>query len=152
MMEDAHYYRVDVKWTADRKGTLSSPVLDNTVEVATPPEFDGGMAGVWSPEHLFVASVSSCLMTTFLAIAKYSKLEYLAFTAAATGKLEKVDGSFMISEIELRPVLEINDAKNEAKGIRIIEKAEAACLISNSIKTNIVLSPQVIVRNTALTE
>lgn len=145
-MENTHYYDVNVSWKADRKGTLSSPVLNDTFEVATPPEFPGGMEGIWSPEHLFVASVNSCLMTTFLAIAEFSKFEYLSFSVDAKGKLEKVDGKFMMSEIELKPVLEITDAEKEAKGLRIIEKAEAACLISNSIKTNIILTPKVIVR------
>ena len=149
-MENTHYYDVNVSWTADRKGTLSSPVLNDTFEVA-PPEFPGGMEGIWSPEHLFVASVNSCLMTTFLAIAEFSKFEYLSFSVDAKGKLEKVDGKFMMSEIELKPVLEINDAEKEAKGIRIIEKAEAACLISNSIKTNIILTPKVIVREAEIT-
>ena len=150
-MENTHYYDVKVSWKADRKGELSSPVLNDTVEVATPPEFPGGMEGIWSPEHLFVASVNSCLMTTFLAVAEFSKFEYESFTVNAKGKLEKVDGKFMMSEIELMPVLEIKDAEKETKGIRIIEKAEAACLISNSIKTNIILTPKVIVREAEVT-
>ena len=150
-MENTHFYDVTVSWTADRKGTLSSPVLNDTFEVATPPEFPGGMEGIWSPEHLFVASVNSCLMTTFLAISSFSKFEYLSFKVDAKGKLEKVDGKFIISEIELKPVLEIADASKETKGIRIIEKSEAACLISNSIKTKIILTPKVIVREEEIT-
>ena len=150
-MENTHYYDVKVSWTSDRKGTLSSPVLNESFEVATPPEFPGGMEGIWSPEHLFVASVNSCLMTTFLAISEFSKFEYESFTVDAKGKLEKVDGKFMISEIELNPVLEITDASKESKGLRIIEKAEAACLISNSIKTNIVMTPKIIVREAEVT-
>jgi len=35
------------------------------IEVATLPEFPKGIPGIWSPEHLFTAAVSSCLMTTF---------------------------------------------------------------------------------------
>ena len=42
-----------------------------TLEFAAPPEF-GGPGGIWSPEHLFVASVSSCLMTTFRSMASMS--------------------------------------------------------------------------------
>jgi organic hydroperoxide reductase OsmC/OhrA len=60
-----HTYEVDLKWTSKSKGLLSSPDLQNGIEVAIPPEFPGGIKGVWSPEHLFVASLNSCLMTTF---------------------------------------------------------------------------------------
>lgn len=143
-MTQEHHYQVDLTWSSDRKGTMSSPKLDQTIEVATPPEFEKGMEGFWSPEHLFVASVNSCLMTTFLAIAEYSKLDFSDFESKAVGKLEKVDGKYMISEITLSPVLVINHEKDRDKAERILEKSEAGCLISNSIKTKINFDPKVI--------
>ncbi|HKK47238.1 MAG TPA: OsmC family protein [Balneolaceae bacterium] len=144
-MSENHTYDVAIKWDHDRKGTMSSTVLDQPIEVATPPEFDKGIEGVWSPEHLFVASVSSCLMTTFLAIAEYSKLSFQDLNIKATGKMEKVDGKYMFSEITLHPVLTINDEKYTEKAERILQKSEEACLISNSIKTNIKLEPEIVV-------
>lgn len=69
MSDTGHTYEVNVKWKGGRLGLIDSPVLDETVEVATPPQFPGGVPGIWSPEHLFVAAVSSCFMTTFTAIA-----------------------------------------------------------------------------------
>ena len=148
-MSEKHMYDVQLSWTSDRKGTMSSDVLNDSIEVATPPEFPKGMPGIWSPEHLFVASVSSCLMTTFLAIAEFSKLDYIRFNVDALGTLEKVDGKFKMSTIELRPVIEIEDAEKEAKALRVIEKAEAACLVSNSINSEIVLKPTIKVVATA---
>ncbi|MES1225955.1 MAG: OsmC family peroxiredoxin, partial [Bacteroidota bacterium] len=68
-METTHYYEVKLNWESDRKGLMSSPVLNSSIEVATPPEFPKGIHGIWSPEHLLVAAVNSCMMTTFLAIA-----------------------------------------------------------------------------------
>lgn len=143
-MTQEHHYQVDLTWDSDRKGTMSSPKLDQTIEVATPPEFEKGMEGFWSPEHLFVASVNSCLLTTFLAIAEYSKLDFNDFESKALGKLEKVDGKYMVSEITLSPVLVINREKDRDKAERILEKSEAGCLISNSIKTKINFNPKVI--------
>lgn len=46
---EAHKYHVDLEWKMDRKGEISSPVLGQKVEVATPPEFPKGMPGIWSP-------------------------------------------------------------------------------------------------------
>ena len=71
-MSEPHFYEVAVQWKADRKGIMSSPVLTDKIEVATPPEFPKGMEGIWSPEHYFIAAVNSCLMTTFLSIAEVS--------------------------------------------------------------------------------
>lgn len=143
MSDDRHTYTVDLKWNSERKGQLSSEVLESTVEVATPPEFPGGMEGIWSPEHLFISSVSSCFMTTFLAIAEYSKLDFEQLDIQASGTVEKVDGKFMVSKIVLSPTLLIPDESVSDKAERILEKAEKACLITRSIKSEVELKPQV---------
>jgi peroxiredoxin-like protein len=142
-MENVHYYQVRIDWKKDRKGIASSNALPETIEVATPPEFPKGMAGIWSPEHLLLAAVNSCLMTTFLAIAENSKFDFINFESNATGKLEKVDDKYLISEITLNPVISIKFESEKEKALRLIEKSEAACLISNSIKSKIILNPQV---------
>ena len=141
-MDHIHNYTTTVTWENDRIGNLSSPTLPD-IKVATPPEFPKGVPNIWSPEHLFVASVNICLMTTFLAIAENSKFEFKSFKSEATGKLEKVDGKFMISQIELKPTITIQDESKKEKAIRLIEKSEAACLISNSTKSKIILKPTI---------
>jgi peroxiredoxin-like protein len=148
-MNNEHYYDVTVNWKSDRRGVLISDVLSENIEVATPPEFSKGVAGVWSPEHLFVAAVNSCLMTTFLAIAENSQLEFLEFSSKAVGKLEKQEGKFLMSEVVLTPRLVISNEADTARALRILEKSEAACLISNSIKSTIVFQPKVTIASVA---
>lgn len=138
---DAHYYNVNLTWSADRKGEISSPELNDNVEVATPPQFNKGMEGIWSPEHLLTAAVNSCLMTTFLAIAENSKLEFESFSCESKGKLEQVNGKFLMTEIILEPTLKIKNEADKEKAERILHKSEAACLISNSIKSKTTLIP-----------
>lgn len=142
---EAHKYQVDLNWRSDRKGEISSPILEQQIEVATPPEFPKGMPGIWSPEHLFTAAVSSCFMTTFLAIAENSKLEFTSLTCPAEGILDKKEGKFLMTEVILKPVLSIpNEADRERAG-RIMEKAEKACLISNSVTSEVNMKPQVLI-------
>ena len=136
-----HNYEVNLAWVADRKGTVSSPALNQSIEIATPPEFPKGMEGIWSPEHLFAAAVNSCLMTTFLAIAENSKLEFVSLNCTAIGKLDKVDVKYMMTEVVLRPVLVIKNEELQEKAKRVLEMSERACLISNSIKSKIVFEP-----------
>ncbi|EDM44996.1 OsmC-like protein [unidentified eubacterium SCB49] len=151
---EQHTYNVNVNWTQDRKGIMCSPELENKetnqsncLEVATPPEFPGGMPNIWSPEHLFTAAVSSCLMTTFLAIAEYSKLEYVSFKCESKGILEKVDGKFVISEVLLFPEVVITDASKRERTERILEKSEKACLISNSINSKITMTSKITIQD-----
>ncbi|MBB3838072.1 peroxiredoxin-like protein [Runella defluvii] len=142
-MAQEHFYDVTVRWENDRKGIMSSSVLNEQIEVATPPEFPKGMAGIWSPEHLLVAAVNSCLMTTFLAIAENSKLSYASFSSKAVGKLEVVDGKYMISEITLMPSLGIFSEDQRERALKVLQKSEAACLISNSVKSRIIFQPEI---------
>lgn len=134
---DKHSYNVSLKWEEGRKGVMHSPELPTKIEVATPPEFDKGIPGIWSPEHLFTAAVLSCFMTTFLAISEFSKLEFKSFDCDAEGVLDKVDGKFLMTEINLKVLLVIDDESKKERAERILEKSEAACLISNSIKTKV---------------
>lgn len=144
---DKHSYHVSLKWEEGRKGILNSPELPTKIEVATPPEFEKGIAGIWSPEHLFTSAVLSCFLTTFLAIAEYSKLDFLEFSCDAEGVLDKVEGKFLMTEIILKPRLIIDDESKKERAERILEKSEKACLISNSIKTKVHLRSEILVKN-----
>ncbi len=145
---EPHYYNVAIHWEKDRKGMMCSSELNKEagkcIEVATPPEFPKGIPGIWSPEHLFTAAVSSCLMTTFLAIAENSKLNFTGFSCNSKGKLEQVDGKLMMSEITLESTVIITDEKDREKAEKILHKSEAACLISNSIKSKITMQITII--------
>lgn len=144
---EPHLYHVDINWNKDRKGVMCSPELNSLsngmggcIEVATPPEFPKGIPGIWSPEHLFTAAVSSCLMTTFLSIAENSKLEFVAFRCESDGKLEQVEGKFIMSEVILKPTVTIVHEKDRERAERVLLKSEAACLISNSIKSKVTMN------------
>jgi len=150
---ESHQYRLNLEWKAGRIGILGSPEIDERtfdrqqLLVATPPPFKHGEEGIWSPEHLYVAAAASCLMTTFLAIAENSRLEFESFTCEATGTLGQADGKMVMTTLQLKPVVEINDPKAEARTLRILEKSEKACLITNSMTAEVQLEPTVVVTN-----
>ena len=137
-----YYYETEVDWIARRSCVLGAPGMPD-IEVTPPPEFQG-TEGVWTPEHLFVSSVSCCYLTTFLAIAELSKLEFAAISCRATGTLEKLEGSgFQVTEITLRPNLVLHHTRDAERAGRILEKAERNCLISKSIRAVVRLKPQI---------
>jgi organic hydroperoxide reductase OsmC/OhrA len=98
--QPSYIYETRVDWTGEKAGALRAAGLP-TIEVAPPPEFRG-TEGVWTPEHLFVAAVNSCFMTTFLAIAELSKLEFVSFHCRSVGLLEKLESAgYQITEMTL---------------------------------------------------
>jgi peroxiredoxin-like protein len=139
-----HEYKVDLTWKNGRTGEISSPELNSKIEVATPPQFPSGVEGIWSPEHLFTAAVNSCFMTTFLAIAENSKLEFSEFSCQAIGKLEQIENKFLITEVVISPTLKITKIADKEKALRVLDKSEKACLISNSINSKVILNSNII--------
>jgi organic hydroperoxide reductase OsmC/OhrA len=83
-------------------------------------------------------------MTTFLAVAEVSKLPFRSFDCTARGILANVEGSgYQMTEIKLYPRVEVTAARDVERAARIIEEARRDCLISNSIKTEVIVEPTV---------
>ncbi|HTN45810.1 MAG TPA: OsmC family protein [Flavipsychrobacter sp.] len=144
-MSQEHFYEVNIEWKEGRTGELSSPVLKETIACATPPEFPNGVPGIWSPEHLFAASINSCFMATFLAIAYNFKVDIEAFSCKTIIKLEMVEGKYLITEAELFPEVKlVNPDADSEKAFRVLEKAKAGCLVTNSIKSAVSMESVVV--------
>lgn len=138
-------YDVAVRWTGGKLGTASAAGGLPDLEIASPPQF-GGPAGRWSPEHFFVAAAAACWMTTFLAIAELSKLEVVGVSAAGEGFLEKGDDRrFSFTRIMLHPRVTVRREADREKALRLVQKAEEACLVARSLRTTVELQPEVLV-------
>jgi len=138
-------YKTKVTWLSDKK-------VETTVEgkpplkVATPPEF-GGPEGIWSPEELFLASINSCLLTTFLAIAERHNLRFISYESYAEGTVEMSGGRYMFTRVILRPKITVDSQEMAPNIRRALEGAEKRCFISNSVKSQVTVEPQVKVVN-----
>jgi len=133
MSEQTHSYDTEIEWIGEHKGEVRATGFP-TLTVATPPEFKGH-EGIWTPEHFFVASVNACLMTTFLAIAELSKLNFVAFRSWAQGKLEKVEGQgVQITEIVLRPHVTVTQERDRERAARKAKPAQAGAKHSAAMR------------------
>jgi organic hydroperoxide reductase OsmC/OhrA len=141
---DSHEYHLTVTGKGTKAGLLEAPGDGlPPLEVASPPEF-GGPEGIWSPEHLLVASVSACLMTTFRSIAEHSGVDVLEYTDTPIGRLARGDdGLYSIDRVTLRPKVTVPAGSRVDRTLRIIEKAERVCLISRSVSCEVVLEASV---------
>ena len=143
-MIESHDYRIQISSTGLKTGlvTASEDGL-RSLEVSSPPEF-GGPAGIWSPEHLFVASLASCLMTTFRAMADASNIDVVDYTDDATGHLVRDETRrYRFDEVTLRPRVVVTDPSHVDRALRLLDKAESVCLISRSVASSIKLEPEV---------
>lgn len=86
-------------------------------------------------------------MTTFLAIAENSKLDFIGFSCKSKGILDKLDGKYAMTEVILEPTVTIKTEKDVERAQRVLQKSEAACLITNSIKSKVSMNPKIIVES-----
>lgn len=141
MQDLPHQYTVTATAGRDSNVQLASAGVDN-IESAPPTEF-GGPGDRWSPESLLVAAVADCFVLSFRAIARGMKLDWLDLSCEAEGVLDRVDKVTRFTEIRLRAVLDVPAGTDEQKATRIMQKAEHACLISNSLNAEVRLETTV---------
>lgn len=111
---------------------------------SAPPKEFGGSGEHWSPEDLLVAAVADCFTLSFNAIAAASKFEWIDLQCQATGTLDKVERAIQFTELKLKAKLTIPAGADATRAARLLEKAEQACFITNSLKAEPHLETEVI--------
>jgi len=132
-MNTTYSFASSARWTGDRHGVVAGHAIEPPIDFSAPPEFQGE-AGVWTPEHFFTSAVATCFITTFQAIAVFSKFEAHALEVSVEGQVEKGQGGFRFTRVTLRPLLTITSESECERALRLLEKAERACLVSRSFK------------------
>ena len=104
------------------------------LRTAPPVEYDGP-GDAWSPEHLLLASVSSCFLFTFRAVARTLQAPFLAVDAHAGGIVSRVGGVTRFTDIVIRATVTAAAGATVELLQRAIDKTTAHCLVSSSLAT-----------------
>jgi organic hydroperoxide reductase OsmC/OhrA len=132
-MNEGHYlYETHLYWKGRRRGLMEVAELP-PIMTSAPPEFQGE-PGYWTPEHLLVAALESCFMTTFVAIAERSKLPFLSYRSSAIGRLETTaTNGLELAQVTVRPVIRIEHEEERDKVRKVLEKTEKNCIVSKAL-------------------
>ena len=141
-MENSLNFVSSARWTGGRNGIATGQDVQPLINFSAPPEFQGE-ARVWTPEHFFTTAVATCFVNTFQAIATFSKFSAVALDVSVEGRVEKGEGGYRFTRITVRPVLTVQNEADRERGMRLLEKAEKACLVSRSLNSEIVLEPKI---------
>ena len=119
--------------------------FDGGVEVAASaaPAYRGDPDRV-DPEEAFVASLASCHMLTFLAIAARQRFVVDSYSDQAIGFMEKNEkGRLAITRVTLRPKIAFGGEKPPSgeQLAKLHELAHEQCFIANSVLTQISVEP-----------
>jgi organic hydroperoxide reductase OsmC/OhrA len=137
-----HHYQVAAR--AEPAGDVSISAKDLPALASNAPiEFDGP-GGRWSPEALLTAAVADCFVLTFRAIARASKLNWSGLEVETEGTLERVEGVSRFTNFEVTARLRVPPGTDSARAQKLLEKAEATCLITNSLSAKRHLNASVV--------
>lgn len=142
-MENSLNFVSSARWTSGKRGVTAGQDVEPPIHFSAPPEFQGE-PGAWTPEHFFTSAIATCFITTFQAIASFSKFLMAALDVSVEGKVEKVEGGYRFTRVIVRPVLTIQNEADRERGLRLLEKAEKACLISRSLSSEVILEAKVL--------
>ena len=136
-------YEVALQWQGDRRSAITAG--DRTVILSGPPaDFPLGEGERWSPEHLFLGSISSCTMLSYLAHAARRDVEVIGYTAVASGTLTRRagDGRYAFVTVEIHPTVAVASGQGEAARA-LTAKAERDCFISASTSAEVIVTWEV---------
>jgi peroxiredoxin-like protein len=129
---ETHEFKVAITWTGERQGDINldgRPAL-----VLSSPEAFGGQAGCYTPQELFVSSITACYMTTSLSILRRMKQTIDALTINGAGVIERdPEGGWRFSEIIVKLNIQVADTKTTTKIARVVKLAKKYCMISKAV-------------------
>jgi organic hydroperoxide reductase OsmC/OhrA len=112
------------------------------IEVSAAPQYKGDASRL-NPEELFVASLASCQMLTYLALARGSRLDVVSYEDEATATLAMADKRMRITGVLLRPRIMVAPGGDVAKATALVESAHRGCFIANSVACTVRCEPQI---------
>ena len=137
-----HRYIVNAAVRPDGDVPLSADGV-RIIESAPPKEFDGP-GNQWSPEGLLTAAVADCFVLGFRAIAAASKYAWTSLDARTEGTLDRVDGKMRFTRFDTHARLIVPPGADAERAKKLLEKAEAACLVANSLSSERRLTVEVV--------
>jgi len=142
--EKQFYFEVELNWLINNSGIVHSREVNGNFQVSTPKQF-GGEGKDWSPEHLFLSSICSCYMSTYISMSKKMNFNITRLDCSAIGQTERVDDKFKFTYINLYPEISIPDQSFFEAANLAAEKTRKYCLISNSINAEIIYHTEILI-------
>jgi len=136
-----YVYSTSLNWGGAGQGTQRSDSRPE-IQIAPPPEFKGP-EGVWSPEHLLVASLESCVLLTFLYLAGRRGVQLVSYESETEGTLELTPEGMQFTEFTVRPKVVIAPDGDVSAARDALQDAAGTCLVHRSLKAQVHLELQV---------
>ncbi|WP_164011221.1 OsmC family protein [Pyxidicoccus trucidator] len=142
-----HEFPLQLRWEGSTASEFSRDAVASTagkqdIAVSAASSYAGNDAR-WNPEDLFGASLATCHMLTFLALAKKVRLDVRGYEDHATVSLDTVDKVTRVTKVRLEPTIRVAPGTDTAKVREMFEKAHKYCFIGQSITAEVLMEPTI---------
>ncbi len=148
-MSNTGTYQTTVKWTGEHWGHIEMGTGPE-MKFSAPPDAQGH-PGVLTPEDAFVAAANTCIMMMFIWACERFRLRLLSYECRTQGtKLIELDRTEIFTRLLFEPDIRIDRGSEskqavEARTRRALESAQKYSLVANSVKSEIVIQPRIVV-------
>jgi organic hydroperoxide reductase OsmC/OhrA len=154
-MTDAHRvhrYMATCKWRGstgagyeayDRSHDVDALPAEARLALSSDPAFRGDATRL-NPEQLLVMAAASCQLLSFLAVAARARIDVVDYQDIAEGEMPEDVPPMRITRITLRPQIVVRGDVSEDRVGHLVEVAHRECFIANSLKTEVVVEPEVV--------
>lgn len=144
-------YHTSVAWKGEHWGHV---VMGNGPEMdfSAPPDAQGH-PDVLTPEDAFVAAANTCIMMMFIWAMERFKLNLLSYDCRAEGiKVVELDRTETFTRLRFQPVIQVAAGNKDPKAVemrtrRALISAQKYSLVANSVKSQIVIEPEIKILN-----
>jgi organic hydroperoxide reductase OsmC/OhrA len=146
-MAKTEIYETSVTWVGGHRGHLklgNGPEMDFSA-----PPASHGEAGVLTPEDAFVGAVNTCVMLMFIWAAERFRLDLVSYNCRAEGtKLIELDRTEIFTRVVLKPRIAVRVGNETLQAVekrvrRALESAQKYSLVANSVKSEVVIEPDI---------
>jgi organic hydroperoxide reductase OsmC/OhrA len=130
-------YHTELEWEGGRRCHVTAAGRP-PITVVPPRDFPGGEDAQWSPEHLFLASLQSCTMLSFLAHCAHNGVEVVEYRSEASGDLARRESDRRYAFRAVGLIVTVVVAGGHAPLAQgLTDKAQRDCFISASTTAEI---------------
>lgn len=149
-MPHTHRYESHLVWEGTTRGGYASYPREHRVEtgaqVGLQVSADKAFRGdpdLLNPERLLLAAASSCQLLSFLAIAARAGVDVVGYQDDAEALMPVQRGPMRITEIILRPRIQVVPGPDDEQLRRMVHQAHEECYIANTLSAKVTLEPTI---------
>jgi len=134
-----HHFHLKASWPGGRNSEGMIEAKNLKTKISIPKEMDGPEIGT-NPDEMLLGAAATCYIITLAAMIERAKLPLKEMSLESIGIVDVTEGTFTYKKIIHQPTVALKEEANDKEYKlleKLIQRAEASCMISRALKGNV---------------